>query len=321
MTRAAGVRAAPLLLLLLLAAVAWAGEPTALPVRKTVILASGATYFIEGRQVIGPGVEITIQKGTVLEGRGSNAVLEVQGALKIRGVTDQECTIRDLVIEPAATFDEIRIDTVEWKSGALRTAPEVVACGTLSVENTVVDRGVPFDVCFGGGEVRLLNTSIYDHVKITGGIPKGKERNTVAVNMIGCHAKMGGYSGFLTGLSVTGASDVVLRNTRVAGPDCIFENCGGLTFDGNKIEVNKLIFRQAQAGRLKGWKLQKCDFSGGRILFEAPLGKAPDRILVDKCWFSGLTRPKEVLERVFGAREGVEIHFGKISERPLGLAG
>jgi len=307
-------RSAALSAVLLLIAVAGADEPAALPVRKTVILASGATYFIEGRQVIAPGVEITVQKGSVLEGRGSNAVLEVQGALKIRGVTDQECTIKDLVIEPAAAFDEIRIDMTQWKSGAVRTAPDTVACGTLAIENSTLEKRVAFDICFGAGEVRLLNTCLYDALRVRGGIPKGKDKNTLAVNLNGCR-------GLLAGLSVAAVKEVVLRNTRVAGAECLFDDCGAVTFDGNKLDAERLLFRQPEPGRMKGWKLQKTDFHGTRILFEAPEGKARDRILVDKCWFKGLGKPKEILDALFDPKGCVEIQFGKIQARPLELAG
>ena len=58
------------LLLTLLCATAHAGDATPLPLRRSVILPSGGDYFVEGRQEIKWGQELSVQKETVIRGRG-----------------------------------------------------------------------------------------------------------------------------------------------------------------------------------------------------------------------------------------------------------
>ncbi len=72
--------------LLLVTAMARADDAKPLPVRRSVILASGGNYFVEGRQELRWGQELSVQRGTKIVGRGHGAMLVVSGALQVRGI-------------------------------------------------------------------------------------------------------------------------------------------------------------------------------------------------------------------------------------------
>src|SRR5207253_1702655 len=81
------------------------GKP--FPFAKTTILPSSGTYYVEGRVRIPKGVSITVQKNTVIAGRGeSGGVIEVEGDLQIHGTPDKRDIVRDVTIEPQASFTQ-----------------------------------------------------------------------------------------------------------------------------------------------------------------------------------------------------------------------
>lgn len=319
-----------LLIVLSLPAAALAQE-LPLPTDRTVILSrEGATYYVEGRQTIGWGTTVTVQKGTKVVGR-QDSVLVVEGTFQIRGVAGSEVILEDLRIELGEKFDEVRLDTALFLGGHLKSGERPVT-GKIVVENTDLGAGVPFDVTMTGGVIDCFNSTFLEPVRIKGVPPEGK-RCTLKLNLNGCFyrdrhndSQRCAQSGFEKGLFLTAVPDVLVRNCRVAGDRTEFIDCEKLTFDGNKVNSAELIFKQTQPGCFKDTKVQKSDMYTGKIVFEAPSGKQRDQVPVDKCWFHGMTNRDEIAEKVIKDGNddpacGVVVVFRKILERPLELAG
>lgn len=304
-----------------------------LPVDKTTILArEGVTYVVEGRQSIGWGTTVTVQRGVKIVGR-PESVLVVEGTFQVRGIAGSEVILEDVRIEPAERFEEVRLDTVLFLGGHVKAAEKPVA-GRIIVENTDFGTGVPFDVAMTGGAIDFLNSTFMEPVRIRGVPPEGK-RCTLKLNLNGCfynfaarrkESQRNAHSGFEKGLFLTGVPDALVRNCRMAGDRTEFVDCEKLTFDGNRVNSVEIVFKQTQPGRFKDTKLQKSDIYTTKVVFEAPVGKQRDQVPVDKCWFGGLTRREEIAEKVIRDGDddpecGVVVVFRKILDRPLDLAG
>lgn len=320
------------LLLPLLAVAAYADE-LPFPTDKSIILSrQGTTYFVEGRQTIRWGTEISVQKEVRIVGRPDSALV-VEGSLQIHGISGGEVILENLTIEPAPRFEEIRLDTVLFVGGQLKNG-EVPVAGKIVIENTDLGKGVPFEVTMTGGAVDFLNATFLEPVRIEGVPPEGK-RCTLKASLNGCFynaparrqdSQRNGYSGFEKGLFLTGVPDALVRNCRMAGDRTEFVDCGKLTFDGNRVNAGTILFRQTKPGCFKDTKIQKSDIYTTKVLFEAPAAKQRDLIPVDKCWFGGLTKKEEIAERVITDGEddpacGVVVVYRKILDRPLELAG
>lgn len=317
-----------------LLAAAASAEELPLPTDKTIILSrEGTTYFVEGRRTIGWGTEISIQKQTKIVGR-QDSVLVVEGSLQIHGIAGGEVILEDLRIEPGAKFEEIRLDTVLFLGGGVKAEKPVN--GTIVVENTDFNTGVGLDVSMTGGAVNFLNSTFMEPVHIRGAPPEGeKGRCTLKVSLNGCfynwaarrkESQRNAYSGFEKGLFLERVPDALVRNCHLAGDRSEFVDCEQLTFDGNKVNVGELLFKQTQPGGFKETKLQKSDIFTKKVVFEAPVGKERDQVPIDKCFFVGLTKKEEIGERVIRDGNddpacGVVVIFRKILDRPLQLAG
>jgi hypothetical protein len=318
------------LLWALATSIAWAEEEP-LPLGKTVTPSrTGVTYFVEGRQTIAWGTEITIPQGARLVGR-PGSVLVVEGSLQVRGADLREVVIENLLIEPGARFEEIRLDTVLFTGGGLKTGA-TPADGHVVIENSDLNRGTHLDLTMTGGHVDLLNATFHEPVRIRAAAPEGG-RCTVKVNLSGCYydpgrrqSKRSSQSGFVNGLAVQGIPDAAVRNCRLSGDKAEFVDCACVTFDGNVVNTAELVFRQSAPGAFLRTKVQKCDIYTPRVVFHAPPGKSKERVPLDRCWFRGLTRSQEISERIIRdgndeAQCGVYVVLGKVNDRPLELAG
>ena len=307
-----------------------------LPTRNSIILSrGGTTYFVEGRQKIPWGCEISVQKDIKIVGRGKDAVLEVAGSLQVHGITDKEVIIENLVIEPAARFEEIRLDMVRMYGGGVTNPGKMPVDGRVVLENSELHKGMVVDLTMTGGEVRLLNCMFREPVKIRGVPEKGKSKSTVKAEITSCYlkprrrgaVKQGtSYSGLLGGLFLTGVRNAVVRINRLAGPTSEFVDCPGLTLDGNKINSHKLVLRHSRNGGFKGTKVQKCDIYSGKLILHSPAGKKREKVPFDKCWFLDLKKAKDIQAKVIedgndNPECGVVAIFRKINTRPLELAG
>lgn len=298
------------------------------PTKKTTILRKeGTVYYVEGRQRIPKGCQISCQKDVKIVARGKNAVLEVEGELKIHGVQDREVIIEGIWVEPAERFGAIQLDMVIFRDGGgVRTPARKTSSGKLVVENTTFNGGATLNVAMSSGTLDIRSTAAYSQLTIRAVPEEGKKKSSLVLAIIGNYNQMGGDGGgFVGGLSVQGVHKPTVRATRIAGGRCEFVDCPGTTFDGNKVNSNLLSFQNTVPGLFKGTKLQKCDIYSPRVSFRAPKG-GKETVVIDKCWFRGLTKKKDILERVIrdsgdDPENGVTVKFRKINTRPLELAG
>jgi hypothetical protein len=307
---------------LVLAATVAAEEPRPLPVRTSITLnRDRAVYYVEGRQTIPWGAEINVQKRIEIVGRGDDAVLEVAGALNLIGLPEGPCYISNLRIELAPRFRLVRLYETRFRDGGgVFASAEKPAAGTLVIENAKLLRNVNLDVTMQGGKLRLLNTVFYRPVRIKAVPEEGKSRATLKVDIISNFP-----SGFMEGFFLTGAHKPVVRNNRFRG-EAEIVNCPGLTFDGNRVDTDRLVIRHTVNGGFQRTKIQKCDFSLKELVLSSPAGKAKEKVSIDKCWFRGVTDPKSIHQSLIrdghdDEKCGVKAVLRKINKKPLGLAG
>lgn len=309
-----------LVALSLFACVLHAQEQVPFPTRKSTILRKErVVYYVEGRQKIPWGCEISCQKDVHVVARGSNAVLEVAGSLQAHGVSTREIIFEGVTIEPAPRCEDIHLDMVIFrKGGGLKTPKGKPVHAKIFVENTEFNDSSALDIELTKGRVDLSATESYGPVRVTGVAEEGRRSSNLVLMVRGCR--------FDQGLFVTGARDATIRINHLRGDRSEFVDCHELTFDGNKVNSEVLLFRQTKSGRFSKTKLQKCDIYSNSVRFEAPVGKSKEKVSLDKCFFKGFTRKKEILAAVIhdarnNEKSGVMAVFRKVNKRPLELAG
>jgi hypothetical protein len=249
------------------------------------------------------------------------------------GIPGGACYISNLSIELAPRFRLVRLYETRFRDGGgIFAHAEKPATGTLVIENVELLRKVKLDVTMQGGKLRLLGTMFFQPVHIRAVPEEGKSRATLKVDIISNFAKprekrsdWSDYSGFLEGFFLTGAHKPVVRNNRFRGKAEIVD-CPGLTFDGNKVDTDRLVIRHTRNGGFQRTKIQKCDFSLKELVLSSPAGKAKEKVPIDKCWFRGVTDPKSVHQSFIrdghDSKEcGVKAVLRKINKTPLKLAG
>ncbi len=304
--------------LLLAGAAAFADDAKPLPLAKSVILASGGSYFVEGRQEISWGQELSVQKGTRISGRGEEATLVVSGALQVRGIFGDSVTIENLVIEVAEKCERVHLEAVKLESCTIRT-PAGKACeARVHLEEAVLENS-PVELRLTKGEVTILNSRTKGPLNLVGVPEEGKERAVFKAFVNGCNVDRDFHA--------DGLSDLVVRACAIYGTSVGFKDCDVLTFDANIVNSPSILFEQSRAGGFKRTKLQKSDFHGGQLVFKAPRdGAKKDQIPVDKCWFQGRTKKEEILGKDIrdghtDEKSGAFVVFLKINERELKLGG
>ena len=304
-----------------------AADPKPLPIERTQILhGDDAIYFVEGRRKIPKGVEISIQKGIKVVGRGEGAAIVVEGSLQVHGVRKLECVFADLVIEPAAKFEEIHLDMVVFggKGGGVMTGKDAPCDGRLFIENTIVKAPCLIDVSMSGNQVDVQRVNCDTPLCLRGVDPKSGP-NSVKAMVMTSYPQSGGNWALEGGLLVENVADVTVRNNVIAGNACVVTDCDSVTFDANKVSSKTLEFRQSAAGRFGRTRMQKCDLYTGKIvLFAPPVKGRAESLYCDKCWFQAGIDEKTLREEVFQDAEddpasGVTVDFKKIMEKPLGL--
>jgi len=293
--------------------------------RSTILRKGGVVYYVEGRQRIPWGCEISCQKDVKIVGRGAGAVLEVEGSLQIHGVTDREVIIENLWIEPAPKFEDIHLDMVIFRGGGGLRTPKGQACrgGRVFIENADFQSGTTINVGLESGKLDLTASTASDPVVIRGMAAKDMSQSSLKVVIRGC-VHMGGTDGLAGGLFVSGCRDLTVRINRLGGATSEFVDNTTCLFDGNKVNSAHLIFRQTRSGRMSKTKLLKCDIYSTKVTLAAPEAKK-ERVTLDKCWFKGLTKKKQILEQVITDGEdggsGAYAKFLKINKRAQELAG
>ena len=275
----------------------------------------GVVYTVEGRVRIPKGVEVTVFHGSTIRCKGPKpAVIEVEGGLDIVGVFEKEVPVEDVVIEPCATFEGIRLVTAVFHgTGGLRTKEGVPASGKLRVELSDFMKPTTVDLVLQGGYADLM-TSCFDlPVKLRAVDASPTRRNSVRLSVRTCNQD--GYQcrghmgrrGIREGLSIEGADEIIVASSRIGGESLVVKDWRSrLVFDMNKVETNLLDIRNAEAGRMAKAQFTKCDVGSAQVNVYAPVAAGmKDHLTMDRCWFRGITDSKEVLRKVI--RDGDDI--------------
>ena len=303
--------------LLLVTAMARADDAKPLPVRRSVILASGGKYFVEGRQELRWGQELSVQRGTKIVGRGHGAMLVVSGAFQVRGIKDSDVVIEDLTIVIAERCERVHFETVQLNRCRIRTPKDTTCHANVHFEECDLFE-TSIDLRLHKGEVTMLNSGVSGAIKLVAAPKPGKKAAVKALF---------NTSNIDRELRVEGLNSLVVRGCSINGQSVRFLDCAVLTFDANIVKSPAVVFEQSKAGRFKNTKLQKSDFHGTALIFKAPRdGKKKDKIPIDKCWFGGLTKKDKILAKYIkdghsDTKSGVYLVFRKINKRELKLGG
>ena len=303
--------------LLLVAALAHADDAKPLPLRRSVILASGGKYFVEGRQELRWAQELSVQKGTKIVGRGHGAMLVVSGALQVRGIKDSDVVIEDLMIVIAERCERVHFESVQLNRCRIRTLKDTTCHANLHFEECDLFE-TSVDLRLYKGKVTILNSGISGAFTLVA-VPKPGKKSVVKA--------LFNTSNIDRELRVEGLNSLVVRGCSINGATIHFLDCAVLTFDANVVKSPAVVFEQSKAGGFKNTKLQKTDFHGTALIFKAPrAGKKKDRIPIDKCWFGGLTKKADILAKYIEdghtqTTSGVFVVFRKINKRELKLGG
>jgi hypothetical protein len=306
--------------LTLLIASAQAEDAKPLPLRKSVILPSGGNYFVEGRQEIRWGQELSVQKETVIRGRGAGATLVVHGALQVRGVSNLKVRFENLKIEVAEKCERVHLDTVVMIGCSIRTPKDKASVARVHIENSDIET-TPIELRLIKGEVTMLASRLKSSILLTGVKETEDQKKPPPTRLLinSCNVN--------ADLVVFQFKTVVIRSDGLYGAQCKFTDCFELTFDGNEVKTPAVMIEQSKSGRLKKTKISKCDFHGSVLHLTSPrVKKTKDKVPVDKCWFMGRTKAKEIVGRdirdgTVNEKSGAYAVMRKINKRPLGLGG
>jgi hypothetical protein len=316
-----------------------APPPRPLPVEKTQkLMKEGSVYTVTGRVRIPKGVEITVLRNSVIRGEGSTpAVIEVEGGLDCIGVFGREVILENVVVEPQKKFERVRMDMAFFRgSGGIRSPKDTAVDGYFLLENFDLTGGTDLDVLQCAGSFELSSACSDAEIRYRTTLPEGRDKGSVRVFIRGCHQEPrhsctphGGRVGLVGGLVLDGGEDVTVQLSRIGGARCSLRNWGAKAiFDGNKVNAQLLEFSQDKPGMYQRLQCAKLDVYAPVVTaFAPPAPNMKDTFLMDRCYFSGITDPKQVLEKVIkdGAddpeKNGARVTLNKVGDRPLELAG
>lgn len=299
------------------------------PLRTTILRDNDATYYVEGTQRIPKGVEISCQQGIKIIGRGSDAVLEVEGSLQVHGVNTRKVVFENVTISTPQEFEDVHIDHCVFRgTGGLIVPEDSPVDGKFFVEHTRFHRGTRLEVTMTRGHIDVGSVYSSDPAVIRAVVPEGKTENNVRVIVRDCSAEGGGalWGGLVIEV-IEGAKDANVRRNLLGGDEARFDDCKKLTFDSNLVTAAALIFRQSSRGHIAKTKISKCDIKSTRLEAYCPQEKgSKEKLFIDNCWFRGETKKSVIHEQIINDAtdvEGNSVHVivKRPSAKPIGLAG
>jgi hypothetical protein len=305
------------------------GREIPFPVRTTILREEKVTYVVEGRVKIPVGVEITCLRDVYIVGKGSDAVIEVEGRLKVHGVGSREVIFENVAVELKPKFESVHMDMAIFRKGsALRTTPDHPSTGKRFFLELVDFKGdASLDLTVKDVPITLSSVCSDRPVHIRAVTPDGARENKVKLIVRGC-TQGTGHPGLIGGLIVEDVYDACIRINVLGGALSAFRRCRTLIFDGNKVTSKKLEFEVTADSDFRKTKVMKCDIYSQKVTAVSPVNpdKTRDQIFMDRCWFRGIKDPKKVREQVLQDGEGddqnaVRILLNKVGKRPLELAG
>ena len=316
------MRSAAAAALLALFVLPGAGDGTEKPFpatdRSLILREEGITYVIDGRVVIPRGVEISCQKDVHIRSKSKTpAFIAVEGSLKVHGVSSRDVIFENVFVEPGPEFDEIQLDTCIFrKGGGLATPKDGKAAGRILVQGCSFESGARVDVAMNSESFQFLDSGASSALKLRG-VP-GKDGRSRLKGIV--------RAARVFGIEAIGVADLTVRLSHLRSDPLLLRDCEVLCFDGNKVEGKDLKFEQTKAGGFARTEVMKCDLYTKTISFKAPADpKRDDAVVLDKCWFQGVTDSKGIAERIRDAADdpaqNVRASALNPQERPLELAG
>jgi hypothetical protein len=293
-------------------------KPFPVPDRSVILREEGTIYLVEGRVRIPKGIEIAVQKDVYIRAKGgAPAVIEVEGDFKVHGVSAREVIFEGVTVEPAPAFGEIQLDSCIFrKGGGLATPKDGSADGEILLQFCRFEDKSRCDLALAGTSLQVLDSSTSGPLRIRGAGSPEKPNRLKAVVRGGNHR----------GLEARGIADLTVRLNGLLSDPLVLADVATLVFDGNKVEGKELRIEQSRAGGFARTQFMKCDLYAKALVFRAPVqaGKS-DSLVLDKCWFEGITDPAKIAERIRDAADdpstGVKVSVQNPLERPLELAG
>lgn len=284
-----------------------------LPVERTVVVRdTDVVFVVDGRRVIPPGIELTLQKGVRVAGR-NGGVLEVQGALVAHGISGTPIVLTGLRIELAEKVQQLHLDHCDLEGASAVVTPEgKTTSGMLTLENCTLDAQPCLQIAITKGKLNLMSLQTNGKV-ILRAVDADGTANAALGLVYGCRIRQG--------LEIENFSDLTVRTSLLKGSPMRLKDNRTLLFDGNRVESSKLEIEQSKAGQFKGTKFTKCDLYGPTVRLFAPADPSlGDPVVLDKCWFEGQTDAAEIAKRIEDAaddpKNNVKAKARSPSDRP-----
>jgi hypothetical protein len=293
-------------------------KPFPVPDRSVILREEGTVYLVEGRVRIPRGVEVSCQKDIYIRAKGKDpAFLVVEGDFKAHGVGAREIIFEGVTVEPAPEFGKIQLDSCIFrKGGGLATPKDGSAEGEILLQFCRFQDRARCDLALSGTSLQVLDSSTSGPLRIRGADAPGKPNRLKAVVR----------GGTFQGMEARSVADLTVRINSLRSDPLLFVDLPVLVFDGNKVEGKELRIEHSRAGGFAKTQVMKCDLYPKTLSFRAPAdAEKSDALVLDKCWFEGITDPKAIAERIRDAADdpgnGVKVTVQNPQERPLELAG
>jgi hypothetical protein len=306
-----------------------AGAEDPFPFERSVTLQDeGASYVVRGRAMIPPGARVKAIRHMTVRGEGAGAALVIDGSLELESVLRGRIVLQDLWLELTPRTSELRLSQVDVRgAGGIRSAPASsegepapTTAARVFLEDVTLPGGACFDVRAHSGDFDFRSVSFGGTLRVFGESQSDKKGNQTTLELLSCR----GLSG---GLAIENVREVLVRNCRIGGTETLFRNWHALTFDGNLVRSKRFELRQPYPRMYKRTAVKNTDFSCEELLVFSPReGDKVEKLVLERCWFDGMTDEDTILERLIrdagdDERNGLEVRLERTSEHAIGLGG
>jgi len=280
----------------------------------------GRTWFVDGHSKLPGTVSVTNHRATVIEGIGSENVIELSGSLSLKASLGGKVVLKNIWIEVEPDAQELYLSQVDFQGGGVRTTNNGATAPKIFAEFTKFDASASVSLRMCAGEVDLQQCEFGSVVTFVGIPQSEKAANKSDVGLLDCRGLPGG-------LVCQGIATVQVRGCNLGGAITRITNWVALDFDGNNAHSAVFEFELPAYGKFKSAKIHNCDFRTTQIAFKCPAddGKA-EKWTLEHCYFGGLADPKTIastliVDHATEAKIGVDVQLKRIAPNPLGLGG
>jgi hypothetical protein len=307
---------------LLLAFVFTQSQRQPLPLGRSIELKEdGRVWSVDGRAKLAHDTSISVLKACLIEGTGTENVIELSGSLTLRPNLGGKVVLDNVWIELQPDARELYLYDVQFRGGGLRCAAPGAREPRVFAITTSFDSKAGFSMELFGGDIDLQQCSFSQPVTFKGLQPAEKIPNKVDLTLLGAR-------GMPMGLTIDNIKIVTVRHCDIAGELVTLSNWTKLDFDGNNVRVPRIEFSLPVYGKFSSSSdIHNCDFHCDEITFKVPPdGDKAEKFSIDHCWFRGMTDSKEIVAKMIAEhtrfpRVGVEVDCKRITKGRMGLGG